>query len=229
MKTTTGIFGAAVIAAVAVIVATGADSPVGGHSDPILIVSPQGYYLLELDANGAPVNHKIEHVVVLGTTPPTPPPVVVPPVVPPSGTLSDVVRAAIAAVPDYPNKQTHQREMAVTVNFLAVNLAKIPPDKIKDAIPILKQGCDIAVGADAVRWAGFWAAVNAKLTSLNLTTLGPSLAQLEAALIANLPPASADMVAEFMGRPTYGVDINRIIELFTKLLPLIELIMKLLV
>jgi len=142
------------------------------------------------------------------------------PVVPPSpGTLAEAVKTATAAVPEYADKANHRRAMAFGMTFLAQATSNAP---VADSRATVRKFCDAAAGADAAKWSSWWATVDAKLSSLNLTpaTYTAALHEMSTALTADLP-ATANAAKDSSGNPTFGLSPELIRILLEILLPLL--------
>jgi hypothetical protein len=147
-----------------------------------------------------------------GVVPPGP---VVPPVVP-GATLTDVVKAATAAIPEYPDKANDRRAMAFGMNFLKAIIANVP---VETARKNVKEFSDQAVGeADSPKWATWWATVDAKLNTMGLTpeTYSVAIGDITTALTADLPPTGAAPQTE-RGDETFGLS-PELIEMLMKIL-----------
>lgn len=136
----------------------------------------------------------------------------------PYTSLTEAVKAATAAVPEYADKANHRRAMAFGMTFLAQATANAP---VADSRATVRQFCDAATGADAAKWSAWWATVDAKLNALNPTpaTYTAALSDIAASLTADLPATTAK--ATYSAGPTYGLN-QEIIDLLMKyLLPLL--------
>lgn len=188
-----------------------------GTARVILVVDAAGNQTVTLDPTGT--------VTITGGGGVVPPPVVVPPVVPPVvvGTLAEVVKAATAAVPEYEGKVMDRRSMAWGMGFTQGVIATVPVDAGRK---LVREFCDSAVGdGDMPRWTAWWAAVDAKLNTMNLTPQSYSAAvgEIVTALTADLPATNFAPLTD-SGHETYGLSAE-FIELLKKIL--IPLLMRL--
>lgn len=203
--------------------------PIVAMGDHVLVIGKNGKYsLLEEDAAGNTILHPITTIIdrskpgpiVVPPGPVIPPGPVVPPA-PDSRNLTSVVRTATAAVPAYEKKVEHCRTVAFVLGYLSPSVARVP--NVADSRRVIRQAFDAAVGSDSAKWNTFWVTVDAKLDSMALTpaTFSTALGDLAAGVSADLPASAEDNYADVVGRDTYGLDIDKIKEIMTWLLPLI--------
>lgn len=145
------------------------------------------------------------------------PPVVVPPG--PATTITESVKAALATVPAYTDRDQHRRAIAFGANFLSQATANTP---VAAARATVRQFADAAVGADSGRWVQFWLTLNAHLDSLPLTptTYTAALKEIAVALTSDLPPQS-DAPATAYGTDSFGLNVELLKWLMEILLPLL--------
>lgn len=200
---------------------------IGAAADYTFLKDRAGKHYLVNNADPSQPNRAVTvNVVDLGSTvtPPVIPPVT-PPVVPPIGDIATVAKGALATVGAYEARDNDRRTLAFTLNFLASSVAKAT--NVTGARAIVRQGADMAVGANKSQWDNWWRQVDAKLDTMSLTsaTYSTALSDISSALVADLP-ASDEKLPELKGEKTFGLNIQQIFELLLKLWPIIKMLLE---
>lgn len=173
----------------------------------------QGTYLLTVQGGNVTVAP-----ITLVRPGPGPSPIPTPvPIPTPDGTLASIVKTSAAAIPDYPGWETDQRSMAVAISFLSPFLGSV---SVSDGRATIRSACDGAVGpADVPKWAPFWAAVDSKLNTMNLTPqkYQAALNEIAAALTDDLPAAEALDPNRGLPPEVWQMLLKLLLELLTKL------------
>ena len=191
--------------------------PAGLHAQTVAVSDlPVGTYILTVSSSGA----KLTPATLATVGPITPGPVVPGPITPgPVGNLSDIVAAATASIPDYADKDKHQRSLAFTFTFLG---QAVPNDAnpATDARGMMQQAGNAALGTDAPKWSAWWSSVNAGTSTMTNAQFKAALPVISSSLTGNLANASSVEAGQY-GVQEFGLPTGWLAELFKILLPIL--------
>jgi len=177
---------------------------------------PNGTYILTVSASGATLTPAT--LATVGKVPVVPGPITPGPITP-VGNLSDIVAAATASVPDYADKDKHQRSLAFTFTFLG---QAVPNDAnpATDARGMMQQAGNAALGTDAPKWSAWWSSVNAGTSTMTNAQFKAALPVISSSLTGNLANASSVEAGQY-GVQEFGLPTGWLAELFKILLPIL--------